>query len=500
MGSRPTARGSPRNFDPKGGPSVRLGGGSPRDHAHEPWVEEDEMPVELPIEFVVDLDSDSESPEPPVLFVVVKFEPTILAAYEDHAEERFGNEMAAAWQAIAHEFTGITLLRLFRTLTPLDLSTHVHRAVENDPQSPARSLVQYYSVDVPPERSPETLMHRLRSLPGVELAYVSGQPSEPPCPAPTDADEPYRVSQSYLNAGPDGVGANAAWRLSGGDGDGIQVIDIEQGWTLNHEDLRALAIERNGQNRAYHGHGTAVLGVLTAADNGIGCIGLATAAKHRVVSEWRTAQKRSTADAVNAASAVLAAGDVMLIEAQLPSYLPVEAEPATFVAIRAAADAGIVVVEAAGNGQKSLDNVVDAGGQQIFLRAVRDSGAILIGAGTSGLPHARWGLSNYGSRVDCYAWGENVSTTGDGAQGRGTRDYTRYFHGTSSAAAIIAGVAAMVQGMAAASAAGRFTRAGLVRALTRNDMSTLSANPAADLIGVMPDLGKLTRSLNVLPR
>jgi hypothetical protein len=50
---------------------------------------------------------------------------------------------------------------------------------------------------------------------------------------------------------------------------------------------------------------------------------------------------------------------VPLLEAQTSfngfTHAPVEVEPAVFTAIRAVSDAGIVVVEAAGNGSIDLD-------------------------------------------------------------------------------------------------------------------------------------------------
>ena len=38
----------------------------------------------------------------------------------------------------------------------------------------------------------------------------------------------------------------------------------------------------------------------------------------------------------------------------------------------------------------------------------------MVGAGSSAIPHSRLSrptLSNYGNRIDCYAWGENIDTT-----------------------------------------------------------------------------------------
>ena len=66
----------------------------------------------------------------------------------------------------------------------------------------------------------------------------------------------------------------------------------------------------------------------------------------------------------------------------------------------------------------------------------------------------RIGYAGYGSRVNCYAWGEEVVTAGWGYFGPmagANRTYTDRFDGTSAAAAIIAGAAILVQQMAGAS-------------------------------------------------
>ena len=98
---------------------------------------------------------------------------------------------------------------------------------------------------------------------------------------------------------------------------------------------------------------------------------------------------------------------------------------------------GIIVIEAAGNGNASLDTWVDAGGLQRLDRAdadFRDSGAIMVGSCASALPHNRYvgcGVgcgSNYGSRIDCFAWGENITTAGYGDLDAGTGDNTTYRH------------------------------------------------------------------------
>lgn len=110
-----------------------------------------------------------------------------------------------------------------------------------------------------------------------------------------------------------------------------------------------------------------------------------------------------------------------------------------------ASDLGIVVVEAAGNGSMNLDSDRYLG---LFQRSLRDSGAILVGAGDS-TQHAPLCWTNFGFRLDLQAWGEEVMTTGYGDLfgDETSRYYTSNFQGTSSASALIAAAVTVLQGV-----------------------------------------------------
>jgi len=187
---------------------------------------------------------------------------------------------------------------------------------------------------------------------------------------------------------------------------------------------------------------------------------------------------------------------VLLLEAQdldpagAPSWWPVEIAELTYQAIKAATDAGIIVIEPAGNGGNDLDNYTNLQGQRIFDRNFRDSGAIMVGAGSSANPHTCLDFSNFGNRVDCYAWGENIDTTD-------FNDYTTSFDGTSGASAIIAGAALIVQGLAKQSLGRPFTPQELRGILTAN--GTPLAGNVRNLIGVMPDLQAIISQNNLVP-
>ena len=112
----------------------------------------------------------------------------------------------------------------------------------------------------------------------------------------------------------------------------------------------------------------------------------------------------------------------------------------------------------------------------------------MVGAATSAVPHQRLGFSNFGSRIDCFAWGEDIDTCGDGWMGTATDTYITGFGGTSGASPIIAGAALLLQSLRVASSSARYSPTELRRLLSDPALNTKSAYPAADHIGVMPNL------------
>lgn len=350
---------------------------------------------------------------------------------------------------------------------------------------------RYVSADVPNRDAGEAMARKLRALDAVQDAYVEGGPVEPPV---NPANDPLSQFQGYLNAAPAGIDARWAWSLT--DGAGIGFVDLERGWTLDHVDLAAAGIGIiSGLSQDYHGHGTAVLGEIVGVDNDRGVVGIAPRARARVVSQWRNASTYGTAAAILSAGQAMSAGDVLLLEAQTRlnglENLPVEVETAVFDAIRFVVDQGIVVIEAGGNGGHDLDDYKDAGDRKVFNRDsadFRDSGAIMVGAGSAAHPHVRLDFSNYGSRIDCYAWGGQIETTGDGYQGTSTTEYTASFGGTSGASPMVAGAAVLLQAWRRQAHGQVFDPGALRQMLASSAHNTASANPASDRIGVMPNL------------
>ncbi|WP_217914589.1 S8 family serine peptidase [Miltoncostaea marina] len=264
--------------------------------------------------------------------------------------------------------------------------------------------------------------------------------------------------QDHLGA----LGAGGAAR-----GAGVRIADVEYEWRERHVELagRGLAAgPLTGLPPEYRSadHGTAVLGILGGEDDGAGISGIAPDAELVPVAPHSAAGGYRPAEAIRDAAARLAPGDVLLVELQgmvaqgpadpgVPRYTPIEFLPGVRAAIREAVDAGITVVEPAGNGDG------DIGALAPWLAgpdAPDHSGAIVVGAGggaqddSPAADRQRIEGSNFGARVDLQGHGAGVVTSGYGDAGwgaSGDRSYTACFDGTSSAAATVAGAVAVVQ-------------------------------------------------------
>lgn len=285
------------------------------------------------------------------------------------------------------------------------------------------------------------------------------------------------VFQGYLDPAPEGMDVRYAWSLPGGRGQNVRIIDIEFNWNAKHNDLAAAfadpvivvkGVDPLPPDRLDNvNHGTAVLGELVAAPDGIGVTGIAHLARIGVINPVASGTTANVADAIRQAIRKLSPGDVILVEQQSitgprfdastgQGFLPIEFEPAVFAAIRDATSEGIIVVEPAANGNESLDHSAYKGA---FNRSNRDSGAIIVGAGMPpgpgvygpGPDRSRTRESNYGSRVDVQGWGRFVTTCGYGEHRfeQGANNwYTSQFGATSGAAAMVAGAVALIQSIA----------------------------------------------------
>lgn len=308
------------------------------------------------------------------------------------------------------------------------------------------------SIENPTRERLLALAEQLKTLKGVEYASLMAssaiQPPNDIMPVTTN----FEPSQTYINANP-GVNMEYAWGL-GLNGSGIRIRDIEYGFNKNHEEL----VDRNAfvfpgmtisssASLGYTEHGTAAIGVMYADKGNYGISGMANGASELILfPEWQ----QTGYDRVIAVSAAIqnsVAGDIVLYEMQTygaqGSFCAAEYDFPVWSLTKAATDAGIIVVAAAGNGSENLDALPYAA-----YRDRGDSGAIIVGGGKANTTHNRIASSTYGTRVDVQGWAENVRTCGYGnvitIGGDFNQGYTD-FGGTSSAAAIVASCTVVLQ-------------------------------------------------------
>ena len=443
--------------------------------------------------------------------LVVKFYARSGLPYgeQKEVEHFFLKNQIIPWPQLTEKFTGISIDKLFTSVSSSQVKDWVRRAAISDPSYKSPDFFSYYSISWKNNIRVKSLVRMLKSCEQVELVYYQHGPVNPPA---IMEEKPRMLTQNYFKPAPDGLDFNYASKLPGGNGHGnVRLIDIEQGWILDHEDIQANTLDCTGINSPHHAdHGAAVLGILTMKGNAIK--GIVPQVKVYVISQWRGNGEPNTADAVMAAIHHLKYGDVLLLEVQTslsnpPDKLwPVEAEDAVWEAIRLATALGIIVIEAAGNGSLSLWTGNDL--DQLALRnkrvlnpddkAFRDSGAIMVAAEDSTMLHRRVFSSNYGKRINCYALGQGVWTAGSYPQSsNGALDnYSRNFGGTSSAAAIIAGAAIAIQSIYEKKFSKRIGPLEMRALLSSERNCTPSCNGLKkDKIGGMPDLRKILDSI-----
>ncbi len=351
------------------------------------------------------------------------------------------------------------------------LGTPPERLAAVEARAAARSgraqpdLAGLLRVVAPADVDPSTLAllgERLRGQPGVEFVHLQALGAPPPEDFPPTTSD-LSPNQVYMAPDP-GFDVASAW-AEGWRGQGIRLADCEYGWNLGHEDLVDQPITPEpGQTihpdvyvMGWDDHGTSVLGVTSAGMNGYGVNGIAPGASVGVYTEWSVEEGPRRETAVMNAVADSAFGDVVLLEMQAfgqgGGLAPAETDPAMFVIVKAGVDAGVVVVAAAGNGSQNLDAAA-----YFPYRQMGDSGAIIVGAGTASLAHDKLSFSTYGKRVDVQGWGQNVVTLGGNwltVGGDPDQAYNNGFSGTSSAAALVAGLCCLVQEAAVATGGAR---------------------------------------------
>ena len=368
----------------------------------------------------------------------------------------------------------------------------------------------------------KALVQSLGEIEIIDAVEPSAPPSEllPPTTPNFESNQTYLPKPVFGSLTEDAVGATAAWKIPGGAGAGVKIIDIEYNWNPSHEDYPTLFYNSgNFLDQDFDGnHGDAVVGILAAKRNGIGVTGISYDAQIGIMST-NASGSFNIAQSILLSVQLLDPGDIILIEQQsllpeeaqnsscrpIPSFGPVEWNSAIFSAIETAVGNDIIVVEAGGNGGLDLDHPALMGK---FDRNTRDSGAILVGASTApftinfnGAPVIRRSPACYtphGDRIDSHARASGVTSLGYGSlyDGGSGALYTDRFGGTSSASPIVTASAAAIQGMLKAAGRPILKPAEIRQLLTSTGLP--QTRGFERYIATNPDIMKAAKALDLI--
>ena len=303
--------------------------------------------------------------------------------------------------------------------------------------------------------------------------------------------QPEIVSPEYANSwGVARIGSELA-AGNGIKGAGVKVAVLDTGIDYNHPDL--IENYRGGYNfvddtgdpydDSRFGHGTHIAGIIAARGNGAGVVGVAPEASIYAVKVLNGGMMGSTSDIVSGIEwAVTHEMNVVSMSFGMP-YDPLFFSQAVKDACDKAHEAGIVLIAAAGNGNRLGVDYPAAFEPVIAVAATMKD-------------DSRYQVSNYGPKVEVAAPGGEIYSTMPGG-GYGVMS------GTSQAAPHAAGVAALLlssgvvgedavrSSLAAGSedlgAVGRddYFGFGLVRAVPFLALTRSHASPVDDALSIM---------------
>lgn len=422
--------------------------------------------------------------------VIVRFKDALGVPYQDGVWNRVSQIVGPRWEAITAEFGVLPIHRVFREVAPSPTYGQAGHVDDDRPEP-------YFDVQLPDIDTARRFIQKLRELRGdvIEEVYRRGQASLAKGTGAGGGGTRVPDSQGYFRQKPFGIDAVAAWNLHQAYGQSVTVADIELGWFLEHEMLPRDIPVAFGENASNKDHGVAVMGILVSDHARSEVKGGAPQAQTVAMSYARTmTEQLDRADVIRAAKRKLLPGDILLLEfgEEVDDdergihivQAPAEGLPHMKGVIRECTEKGITVIEAAGNSGKNLD--------PLGLE-VRHSGAVIVGSSFHDNGTHRWEAkalpSNYGSRVNCFAWGHDIRTLGQPPNGY------QAFGGTSGAAAIIASAAALLQSVARR----HFREIGhkrdylvpeeMLTFLSDRDCGTWTEDHAHHPMGYMPSLG-----------
>ena len=219
------------------------------------------------------------------------------------------------------------------------------------------------------------------------------------------------------------IDADIAWKNT--KGDSIKVAIIDTGIDLSHPDLKANingaynAINHKKSANDNNGHGSHVAGIIAAADNKIGIIGVAPKAELYAIKALNHRGNGHLSDIIEGLEWAIN-NSVQVINMSLGT----ETDVISFQeAIKKARDAGIIQVASAGNNSGTVK--YPAAYPEVIAVSATDQVDIL----------APW--SSRGKEIDLAAPGVNILST----YKKGTYETTQ---GTSAAAAHVTGTVALL--------------------------------------------------------
>ncbi|NHR06814.1 S8 family serine peptidase [Chromobacterium haemolyticum] len=408
------------------------------------------------------------------------------------------------------------LQRLAPQLRPV-VSPAMSRNAQKHQALARHNLTRYYLIDTH-NLSPldaQQLVSKLEQNPLVELAYIEPELE----PIEKDDGELLAVSRAsipdYTNCdganintcqyylypnkpkGPylfGGVNALEAQRLANNKGEQVRIISSEQGmWNVKHVDLPKPFLVHKLDSDGPHAHDTKSVGITVSKDNGFGTTGIVPNAQAGF-SRFGPTQLIDLQNYVQAGDVVhMGAGYRPSVKpppevcAPDKCKLPIESKPLGFDAVSyLVQEMGVHVLLPASNGYSNLDHPYFKGD---YDRKKRDSGSIYVGSAEPKKGKKR-PSSNYGSRVDVFSWGADVTTTSwDEKQPNNHQLYTHSFNATSSATPIVAGGTALLQSIARARGYGNVPPK-LMREILVASGQPLPFPDPKQAIGVQPDLVK----------
>lgn len=251
------------------------------------------------------------------------------------------------------------------------------------------------------------------------------------------------------------VNAEEAWKLS--TGIGVKVAIIDNGFELNHPDLRDNFLEgydcTNGKDGAKKGaykipqdsHGTQCAGVIGALDNKIGVLGIAPNCRIIPIRHSYSVKKTDEKGNEEIKSVGSSTYSIKAIRKAYNSGADVISNSWSMHGITESTIYDLVIDEAISKGRNGLGCVVvfSTGNQSSssINYPSNHPGTLSVGA-TDKYGH-RASFSNYGERLDVVAPGEKIYTT----QVIPFNSYT-ISSGTSFACPMVAGIAALILSIA----------------------------------------------------